>query len=210
MKRFTVNGFVSVLAIGLLLLATANLDAQDVPLTVSIQLTATVQGPDDSGNPIDHIKTTTVTWTTQSLLKLAATASGTNFPTGARLVVTNDTFLVVDKLGNTVEDLTAAGYFSTDHGNNYVLSGQMNNNTGQASWKAAEIAFISFDDGNGNSFDLVGLRKTTASITATDRNSNQKETLSATITLVGEGQVGGNDAVFSGTATASGKGTLSP
>ena len=205
----SIRGIIGLLAIVSLTLVPAQLRAQDVVIPLTIQLTAIVQGADDGGEPIDHVKTTTVKWTTQTVLKLAAAALGTTFPTGARLVSSNDTFLVLSKTGTVLADLTAAGLMTVDYGTD-VVSGQSNSNTGQASWVDNGIVYLTFDDNSGNAFYIEGLDKLTLTDTAVDRKGNQKETMSISVTGVGEGGVGGTDAVFSGTIKGSGSVTFTP
>jgi len=186
----------------------------DLPLTISA--TATIEGNDNGGSPIDIISAgPTQKITTQSILNLIATANSTTFPKGTLLVldVTGDDgggsgdVWAVDS-GNPLLDVTASGNLTIaiDPDSIAVFQGKSNSSTGAASYTGAYIAVITFTDNNGNAFILTGLTKETYSISAPDKKGNQKLADSITITAVGDGTMGGANAIFSA-ATVTGKGS---
>ena len=206
MKRLKINWFVGLLTSGMLTVASGTLHAQNVAVPVTIQLTALVQEPDNLGNPIHQTKTTTLKFTTTSLLKLMATALNDSSIASAKLVVSNNIFFAVSK----TRAVNLSHYLNVaDH--TAIEAGKFNDNNGMANYTGSQIKYVTFDDGHGNACELTCLNNYTVSDTARDKKGNQKETVSADVTMIGQGQVakvGGNSALFAGTVIVKGNGTF--
>ena len=213
-KAISMTGTLVMLSIA----ATTNLWAQTpptplgamVPLTLVIKATATVEGIDNGGSPIDKISASSEKINTQTILNLIAAANSIAFPPKATLVLQGGDLSVVDSLGNVLLDLTQNNILTitTDPDSLAVFQGQSNSKTGAANYTGAYIAVVAFNDGNGNTFNFTGLVAEKYSLSATDTNSNQKATDSITITAVGDGTINGVNAAFSATVTGSGKGVV--
>ena len=109
-----------------------------VPMALTVNLTAIIQGPDNGGDPIDKISSSTAKITTAWILKQLATAAGATLPTGAKLMMTPDgTVYVADSTGKDLSDtIDASGVtvsFDPD-GNGGVWAGSINNETGKANY----------------------------------------------------------------------------
>ncbi len=212
MKSIQTGMIATSLAVGLLTLTPARILAQPTT-TLNIALTATYQMPDtqNTAGTITTSTTKSVKFTSASILKLLATAanSGTAFPTGSYLAQNSGSVEVVtDKQG----DSTAISQLTIDTSGAQVYSGSANSDTGKQSRTATTYTVATFDDGNGNAFTVDGLIKSTDSLTAPDKNGNQKETLSLSGTMIGYGTVsdgngGSYTAVFTGTVSGSGSGS---
>jgi hypothetical protein len=92
-----------------------------------------------------------------------------------------------------------------------VVSGTTNSATGKQNGSGMVYTVVTFNDGKGNTFAVVGLIKETISLTAKNANGDQTETGSFSGNVAGYGTVvdsqGNKDtAVFSGTISGSGKG----
>jgi hypothetical protein len=188
--------------VSLIVLGSGKLLAQDFPVKLNVALTATYQLEDTTSGNIAKLNTKSVRLTSQTLLSLVATNLGTNFPAGTALAVANDNVVALDKQGNQTD---LSSFFTTTNQTS-VARGQANTQTGAGNAASTVYFTIHFDDGNGNSFTMDGLLKGTSTLSTPDAYNNQKESLSVSGTLVGYGSVNGNDAVFSGTISGSGKG----
>ena len=170
MKRCITNGLTNATAVGVLALTMITLRAQDIPLTLNISVTGTVQGADDGGTPIDRIKTSTIRISTKQVLNLLASgAYAGGFPIGTRLSLSGGSVSVVDKSGNNLLPDVATINVATE-----VKNGQANPNTGALSHILSLALTFNFDDGNGNTFNLTGLAKGLVSLSAMDASGNQK------------------------------------
>ncbi len=185
------------------------------PFKITLNLTATVEGSSTvlggtvGSPPVTRLSTTTTHWTSQSLLKIAENKLDVNFPTNASLAQSGTDIVVVDATGtNVVENLTADGLATLTLSDSVVGKGVWNLNTGEQTKAQSYIFKFSFDDGNGNSFNLTGSSREKFSMSAWDRLTDHvKITETVSSTLIGEGAVGGGVAVFSGSSLISGKGT---
>jgi len=211
---------IAFLAAGLLAFAAVKADAQgsssDVTMPMKFAITATYQADDVSSDtsPVTKHVTKTVKWTNQSLLALMATNGngGVAFPKGSSIEFSAGSFLVLtDKQGDTTD---VSSMLSVDNSGASVYTGQDNSDTSAFNYATSQYVTVSFDDGNGNSFTLTGMAKITSSATAsTDKNGNSvakvKEAYAVSFSGAGYGSVGGNQAVFTGTASGSGSYTQS-
>src|SRR5437660_1550955 len=79
------------------------LRAQDIPLTLSMNLTSTIQGSENGGNPVNKVSASTIRISTKDILKLFAqgTYSG-EFPVGTKLSLSEGSISVVDKSGRAL------------------------------------------------------------------------------------------------------------
>jgi hypothetical protein len=190
--------------------------AQDFPLTFKIALKALVQLDDSqTTNSVGDViatrhATKAVKVTTANLISLLSSNynSGTPFPAGSTIqLIGSDTF-VVDKTTNQTDVTPALSITFSDPA---VVSGQEKDNGAQNTVTTAYTT-ITFDDGNGTAFVVTGLtRKTVSASASTNKTGDsvaQKEAETITGLFSGTGTVGGAAAVFSGTATASGKNVI--
>ena len=182
-----------------------------VPLNLTIRGTTTFSLGDDGGDPIDKFSSSKSNWTANDLLKLFAITYG-DYPQGAKLQYDPNYggFLVVDRYGAFVEDLSGDGYMSIslDPNGSATWSGQINNNTGAARFTGTYIAILSFDDQIGDTSESVGLVKETYSITAMDLNGCQRAADSWSMTLVGDGIFQNTASNGTMTINGNGRGTL--
>ncbi len=175
---------------------------------LAFQITATVQGPDNGNATLYKVSTSAVRIATKDILSLIAAAQGTSFPAGSRLILktsgTNHTFLVQDKLGTTVLDASAQGYFGVGAYGPAVRKGQSNSKTGQQAFTASYTYANQFNDTKGTSIDLNGLVQETYSWTAVDKKGQQKISDSNTLTGYGQGTVNNSASTFSEKISATG------
>ena len=66
-----------------------------VPITLNITATASVQGAENGGDPVDKITSTKLKINTQWFLQKIAAAEGVALPVGAKLVLQTDTSVIV-------------------------------------------------------------------------------------------------------------------
>lgn len=183
-----------------------------VPITLNITATASVQGADNGGDPIDKITSSKLKINTLWFLQKIAAAEGTTLPVGAKLVLQPDTSVIVtDNKGIVVIDASVYFFIVFDQNSQGVWQGQRNTTTGQASYTGTYLSSISFDDGAGNSIMIQGVTTEKYSLTATDQNSNQTGSESIIITGAGDGTVLDNlgntpSVAITAKITASGKG----
>jgi hypothetical protein len=201
-------------AFALLLIAAMQVSAQSQmqlegpglpPFKITFSLTVTAQGGDNGGYPVDKITATTTHWTSQNLMKIAENKLGVSFPTNASLAQSYTDIVVVDAAGtNVIENLTTNGIATITISDTSVERGQFNQYTSAQTMSHSYIFRVSFDDGNGNSCNLTGFAREKYSQTAVDQLGHIKETETVSSTLIGEGSVGGGDALFTGSASSSG------
>jgi hypothetical protein len=209
-------------AAGLFWLAAGRVQAQ--PVTLSIALAATYQNanPKTSSNPdITLSSTSSEKFTTATIISAAIASSGTGGsskgwsliwdPSGNELGATNRAD------GGEFDDASTLLDISTDASGNSVTSGSSDPTDPIAqSLTTTSVWNITYDDGNGNTFDVSGLVKMTTSLnslsTSQQNNGNsQTETISFSGSVSGWGTVldkqGNTDnAVFTGSISGSGKG----
>jgi hypothetical protein len=140
--------------------------------------------------------------------------SSNSFPAGAKLVLEDGKFEVVDKNLNLLVDVS--NIITFEIGDKDIFSGKEDDVTGLASPSTSDVSILTirFDDtaitGGNINFYLHGLAKVT--VTDTKPNATTRiytETISGSMTgAAGEGSETGNDLVVSGNVSASGKGTL--
>ena len=183
-----------------------------VPITLNITATASVQGAENGGDPVDKITSTKLKINTQWFLQKIAAAEGVALPVGAKLVLQTDTSVIVtDGKGGMAIDASVYFFIVFDENSQAVWQGQRNTTTAQESYSGTYLSSISFDDGAGNSIVIQGLTTEKYSLTAMDQNSNQIGSESIIMTGAGDGTVLdnlGNTPTVALTAkvTASGKG----
>jgi hypothetical protein len=139
------------------------------------------------------------------------------FPRGARLVATNDTFVVM--VGTNVL-VDVGNIISFSGGDNEIVSGTTDTNgLARPAITRTHLARVMFDDTginttNGIVFFLQGAMTETTTDSAVNRNGNYTETHVASMpSAAGEGQVGVGSgdqraAVCTGAVSASGTGRL--
>jgi hypothetical protein len=195
---------------------------------LTVTATAYVQGDSsDSDNVTTTAKPTKVSVGTKQLLATLATdenAAGlypsTTFPSGAKLVTVdgnNDSpdFQVLDKSDNLLVDVTNIVSFGQP-GNNSINSGKQNDSNGLASPATANLQLLTFafDDtainGSANiKFYFTGIGTGTTTDTTPNGGGVYSETDKGSLTSgTGEGTAQGKQLIITGSAKASGKGTL--
>jgi hypothetical protein len=185
MKPMTRKLAVCLLGFGLsATLKLAAQQAQDIPLTVKLQLTATVQGADQGDNGVsDKVLVSTVKVNSQTMFgqsSLILSGGAFSLPGGSQVGSVS-----------TGTQVTGGQTFDTSLKQNSSISSLMT---------------INLDNGNGWNCNLTGVAKETYSLSAQDSNGNQAEKDRLTITVVGDGNVGGSTAVFTGIISISGSG----
>jgi hypothetical protein len=216
MKSIKTGIFAVALALGLLTLAPARLQAQ-VPTKVTFALVATYQAPDVvSGVDQNITKSTTKTLkvTSASLVSLLSLTPKSYFTLdiGGGSTLNVGTVSSVDPSGNVTDESS----FITVTLGDLVYSGSADSDKMTASETYTADLTITIDDGNGNAGTLEGLIKVTdslAALTAAQNNNglSATESVSFSGTVTGSGTVVGSDgntdtAVFTGTVSGSGKG----
>ena len=219
MKSIQTGIIAASLAVGLLTLAPARIQAQ--PKALNLSLTATYQLP-DTQNPAGTITTSTtkqVKFTSASILNLSSNKLGMSLK-GYTLIydpianVVGATNKAVN--GGDFQDFAAANILSIDTSGTQVQSGSVNSGTGKQSHTSTTYTVSTFDDGNGDAFTVDGLIKSTFSqpaptATQTANGVTPNVTISISGTLIGYGTVsdgngGSYTAVFSGSVSGGGSG----
>jgi len=214
-------------ALSFLTVAAGGLQAQ-VNQLLTVTATAYVQGDSsDNGTVTTAAAPTKVSVGTKQLLEALAVDEhaadlypSTTFPSGAKLVTVdgnNDSpdFQVLDKSDNLLVDVTNIVSFGQP-GNNTVFSGKQNDNNGLASPATANLQLLTFafDDtaisGSENiKFYFTGIGSSTTTDTTPNGGGVYSETDKGSLTSgTGEGTYQGNQLLITGSAKASGKGTL--
>jgi hypothetical protein len=201
----------------------------DLGLTLNITASFLIQSTNTFTNARSHSVTTAAparrVFSTADFLKrlaidenIAGTFPTNKFPRGARLVATNNTFVVMVGT-NVIADVGNIISFST--GDNEIISGTRDTNgLARPAVTQSHLARVMFDDTginttNGIAFFLQGLMTETTGDSAVDRNGNYTETHTVSMpSAAGEGQIGVGSgdqraAVCTGAVSASGKGRLS-
>lgn len=212
---------VAVMACALLSLTAGRVEAQyPTPLGVGIQLTldikgsATLSNGGDGGYPVQKFSARTVSLGTSDILNMISSSSGIIYPAGAKLVLDpSSDILVEDQSGNLVENLAADGYINVLFSNGVqgagagVWSGQANSATGAQKFSGSYFTAVTINDQLGDTIEVSGLTKERYSLTSYDSNELH-ESDSVTMTLVGEGNISGSEAIYSFTVTGRGKVSL--
>lgn len=210
MKSIRIGIVAVALAFGSFRAVQAQPTLPSIPTTLSITLTATYQAPDvtSTSGTTTTSSTKSVKVTSSSILSSLAKESGSAFPSGSYLAQDgNGNFEALTKSGTaTALQATTA---TIDFSGTQVYSGTVNSSTGQQTANFSIYAVITYDDGNGNSFTVDGLVKVTATVSAPDKNGNQKTAMSFSGSVAGSGAVIGSDgnsdtAVYSGTVSGTG------
>jgi hypothetical protein len=212
-------------ALAFLTIAAGSLQAQ---LTQILTITATASlqgGSTDNGTVTTYAAPIKHTADTKQILAFLAqdenvegNYGSTNFPSGAKLVIAaNGAFQVLDKSDNLLVDVSDI-LSSSNPGTNNIFSGKQNDTNGLASPTTTDLSLltITFDDSNvgegavGLTFSMTGIG--TGKTTDTTPNVSTgayTETDSGSLTsATGEGSYQGDPLVVTGSAKASGKGTL--
>lgn len=217
MKLIQTSMIATSLALGLLTLAPARLQAQPKALTVS--LTATYQAPDVTSGADQNItksSTKSVKFTSASILNLIAANLGMTTVKGYTLIYDPIANAIGATNKATGDFQDASSIFSINAPGTQVYSGSANSDTGQQSETYTTYVVITFDDGKGNAFTVDGLIKSTQSIPAptaaqTANGVTPNETISFSGSVNGFGTVvdssGNTDtAVFTGSVSGGGSG----
>jgi hypothetical protein len=173
--------------------------APGVPIVLNITATAIVQNDDTTSGTVTKSTTTTKKLTNKSILSL------TGEPAGSLLVYQNGEVDVVNpKTGEIID--TAP--ITVTIGDTSVWSGAFDSNTGAETYTGSFTIEIAFDDGSGDSFDVVGLGTEKYTISKPNKNGVQTVSDSITLNFSGVGSEADANGVLSGNLTGSGKGTL--
>ena len=198
-----------VAALVLFTFAAGTLQGQYVPQTLNIKATAIVANTPTVSGTVTKYTTTTIKITSQSLITLIGEALGpTPFPAGSKLMLAaNQDVVVVNSSGATL--FNATNYVGFVFGGDGIVteSGQDDSATGVRKDTFTFLTELVFDDGGENSFDCVGFTTEKFSESAV-KNGTRTYSDANTMTGCGDGSLGGNDAILSGTITTSGKITL--
>jgi len=200
------------LAAAWLLLAPAQTMAQATSLNFT--LTATYQQPDrtTSGGRVTISSTASVKWTPAHILTLLTNSLGVTLPKGSYLAQDNGTAEII--IDNGLDTTNVSSIITFDLGGTngaQVVSGSTDIATGKQSLSYLVYTTASFDDGNGNSFNVGGLLRETVTLSGRNNSGNQTESISFTGNVTGYGTVvdknsNTNNAIFSGAISGSGKG----
>jgi hypothetical protein len=178
-------------------------------IPANIQIKANVQKSDDVklSPATETLTSLSMRITSKDLLRLIASAGGTNFPSGSRLVfkasLGSYSPLVLNKAGNVIMDPTATGLFASPVYGTPVRRGETNSVTGRSGMSGNFSYRTSFDDHQGNSISFNGLVQERYSSVPL-HNGNQKVTDSIAFTGFGEGSIAGKAANFSERITGKG------
>ena len=182
--------------------AVPSLHAQSV--AVNVALRAYSQNPTVTNGPNERFTVSKPAFTTLHLLGLIANALNTNFPPTAKLVMVNySTFQVQMPDGLVLENLStnlirAANGFLPNSGTFNVI-------TRRDIQQYFYVLRIVFDDGSGNDFDLSGFTTENYSRSALGANNLRILRDSFLMTAAGDGRLRGQDVVFTGKVSGSGR-----
>jgi hypothetical protein len=211
MNARTIRNGLASLCLTAILLTFASNRAQAQPTTLDFTLTGAYQLPNtvNSGD-ITTSTTKTVRWTSATLVGFLTNALGNTLPKGSYLSQdSGNVSITVDKAGDTTN---VSAFVTFDTAGTQVFTGSANSTTGQQSSIYTIYAAATFEDGNGNSFQVDGLIRETVLISAQAKTTGaQTETITFSGSVAGTGTVLDDDgnadtAVFSGTISGSGKG----
>ena len=217
--RTMLKGFVKVsVVVALVVLGSGYLYAQPYPgmlqdvypigMKLSLSLTATVQGADDYGDPIDKIATSTAKINNATLIGLINAAEGSSYPTTSTLIFVVGSVYLLESA--TSEPVDLSSYFQIQYdmmGDSGVWSGQVNNTTGALKYTGSWGIAVAFDDGNGNTINFGAVVKETMNAGAPTRAGKVNISDSLSGTGYGNGTWGVDSAptYFSGTVNLTGK-----
>lgn len=176
--------------------------------SVNIRLTGYTQDGFDTHGDVEVTKFKAMRVTTKDILPLLATAQGKDF-LNSQLVVTNlnfGSFLVLrgkKVLGDVSDLVTLRSTSELD-----FRDGTRDNFSGQGNYRRFLIGMVTFRDLAGNDFDVSGFVTDRLSGAAVDERGKQKVSDSVTVKASGTGHLLGQDVIFTGTITATGKGIL--
>ena len=205
------------------LLAFAGSGNAQIVQTLTINLNVT--HPDSyTNNGTTTIATSkTQAYHTADLLKIlaedeynAGNLASSNLPAGAKLVVSNQFFLILNSTNGLVADVSSILSFDQPTGNE-VDAGKITDSTGLASpsTTALFVGTFIFDDtalttnGQNLQFYLQGLVKSVTTDAVNTKAGTYTETRTGQLSNgVGDGTSGGGAFITTGTLTASGKATL--
>jgi hypothetical protein len=192
------KSLMTVAAIGFAMFLSPHLQAQ--PLTVNLKMTVyTEQNP--ATNTYTIQKTTIVT---KDVLDLVASATGTNFPVDAKLVLINySDFQVQDAQGNLLRDISDVMTFDF---NPYLTAENPYADTGAGQSTYVYISTITYDDGTNN---FVFRGYTTEKYSQSARNTQGQRNYKDSIKFKGEGNgtLSGHTVILTGQVAASGTST---
>jgi hypothetical protein len=179
--------------------------------TLDFTLTATYQQPNrTSSSGVDTISSTkTVKWKPDTILTLLTNSLGISLTKDSYLAQDNNTVEII--IDNGLDDTNVSSLVSFNTSGTQVGSGTVNGNTAAQSSASVIYATATFNDNNGNTFNVSGLLHETVTLTARDSSGNQTETISFSGSVTGYGTVVDSDkisqpAVFSGVVSGAGKG----
>jgi hypothetical protein len=204
---------------------TNTLQAQTTNI-ITIAISASAQGNTSDVNGVTTAAAPSKhSLTTANILSLLAVAenaegnypAGSSFPTGAKLVVIDNDFQVLDAHNNFLVDVSDVISGQDGQIGNDVYSGKQNDITGLAATSETDLHILTiyYDDtsisgSTGVKFYMTGLMTSTTTDTAPNGTTGvYMETQSHKLASgTGEGIYQGYPFVLTGTLTATGKGTL--
>jgi len=185
-----------------------------LPLVLNITGTAKIQNPNSGQSNDNGTKTTTAyklegsKVSTTDIISLIATNEGVTFSKTAKLVYVGGAVEVED--GTNILDASAEITISLDPNGDGVWNGTdtMDDNTGADTQKftGTYLATLVFADASGNNFTLNGLATETFTDGIDQNGDATRGTDSISMTLSGDGTIGGINAAISGKIKASGSG----
>lgn len=179
--------------------------------TLNFALTATYQLPNrtNASGDITVSLTASVKWTPEHVLSLLTNSLGLTLPKGSYLAQDNGAVEII--IDNGLDSTNVGSVLTFDTTGTEVVSGSANTTTGKQNQSYIIYAAATFDDGNGNTFNVDGLLRETVTLGAQNGSGNQTQSISFFGNVAGYGTVvdknsNTNAAVFSGTISGAGKG----
>ena|SRR5579862_5812000 len=200
------------LALGLALgVISTTARAQEL-IHVSLSFSFSVQSdPVDDGTTTKTPPPAKLRVSNKQILQRIAEDHGTNYPSTAKIALTNDQFVVVDTSGAILDSIPE---LSISFPGNSVDSGSSDDHSDAGTRSSLQIVTLTFDETSDGGqaeqiqFSASGIFKTKSSTSKPDSNNEESVTASGSGTLAGSGSVGGKNLVVSGNISGSGKGTF--
>jgi hypothetical protein len=224
--HLTTKTIITAALTGLMTLVAASSKADSTTTnTITVAFTASVQGNTNDDGTITTVaapsKHSVATANLLSWLALAENGEGNfpsnSFPSGAKLVVFQQDFMVLDKNNNLLVDVSDIISATDSKFGVSVVSGKQNDTTGLAATSETELHLLTihYDDtgipgSNNVKFYLMGMMTSTTTDTAPNSSTQiYTETQSHKLASgIGEGFYQGQPFTITGTLSAIGKGNF--